>query len=233
MCVRILSLVKFRSPVALDFEAGGDWSIEFGKLDGIKFSAAVFGECWLSVESVPAPIRVTAGDCLLLPHGKPFRVCSDLALTPVDAFTVLPIREYGSTTIYNGGGDFLSVGGHFTIAGDHADILLGVLPPVLHFRKEMDRAVLRWTLERMQQELREPQPGGFLVAQQLAYVLLVQSLRLHLVDGAHGGVGWLFALADQRMRAALCDARRSRASVDVAVVVEVRGYVANHIRRDV
>ena len=52
-------------------------------------------------------------------------------------------------------------------------------------------------------ELREPQPGGFLIAQQLAQMLLVQALRLHMKDGAAEGVGWLFALADRQVSAAL------------------------------
>src|SRR5271155_4629218 len=59
------------------------------------------------------------------------------------------------------------------------------------------------SLERMSQELREPQPGGFLVAQQLAYMMLVQALRLHLAEGSSGGVGWFFALADKQMGAAI------------------------------
>lgn len=48
-----------------------------------------------------------------------------------------------------------------------------MLPPIVHIRKESDKAALRWSLERMMQELREPQPGGFLVAQHLAYMMLV------------------------------------------------------------
>ncbi len=61
--------------------------------------------------------------------------------------------------------------------------LLGVLPPIAHIRSESDRAALRWSLGRMRQELREPQPGGFLVAQHLAHMMLVQALRLHLPKG--------------------------------------------------
>ncbi len=78
-----------------------------------------------------------------------------------------------------------------------------MLPPIVHIRKEPDKAALRWCLERMRQELREPQPGGFLVAQQLASMMLVQVLRLHMAEGLRGGVGWLFALADKRMAAAI------------------------------
>jgi hypothetical protein len=63
-----------------------------------------------------------------------------------------------------------------------------VLPPIVHIRKESDKAAMRWSLERMRQELRERQPGSFLVAQQLAYMILVQALRLHLAEGLRGGV---------------------------------------------
>ncbi len=100
------------------------------------------------------------------------------------------------------GGSFI-VGGHFILAGNHADILLGLLPPIVHIRKESDKAAMRWSLERMREELREPQPGSSLVAQQLAYMMLVQALRLHLAEGPRGGVGWLFALADKQMSAAI------------------------------
>ena len=128
--------------------------------------AVVSGQCWLSVEGVPDPVRLTAGDCFLLPRGRPFRLASDLTLTPVDAMhgSLRPPRNGGIVT-FNGGGDCFIVGGHFALAGNHAGILLGVLPPIVHIRKESDKAALRWSLERMMQELREPQPGGFLVAQ--------------------------------------------------------------------
>jgi AraC-like DNA-binding protein len=51
--------------------------------------------------------------------------------------------------------------------------------------------------------LLNPQPGASLVAQDLAHMMLVQALRLHLAEGSRGGVGWLFALADKQMSAAI------------------------------
>jgi len=47
------------------------------------------------------------------------------------------------------------------------------------------------------------QPGGFLVAQHLAYMMLVQALRPHLAEGLGDGAGWLFALADKKMSVAI------------------------------
>jgi len=162
----VLSLVKIRHYSSGGLETGGDWRIEFGRYESVRFYAVVSGECWLSVEGVPE--------------------VSD-----------------GEITTYNGGGDFIAICGHFTMDGNHADILLSLLPPLFHIREESDKAVLRGTLERMRQEMFDPQPGSFLVGQQLATMVLVQALRLYLADIANGGVGWLFALADKRMGAAI------------------------------
>jgi AraC-like DNA-binding protein len=78
-----------------------------------------------------------------------------------------------------------------------------MLPPIVHIGKKAEQAALRWSVERMMQELREGQPGGFLVAQHLSHMMLIQALRLHMAEGLTGGVGWLFALADKRMGAAI------------------------------
>ncbi len=200
----VLSLLKPRSYLCGGFDVGGGFSLRFPEHAGIKCYAVVSGQCWLSVEGVADPVSLTAGDCFVLPRGWPFRLATDLALAPVDFRTILsPARRNGSVVSLNGGGDCFMVGGHFILSGDHAGILLGVLPPIVHIRKELDKAAMRWSMERMLQELREPQPGGALVAQHLAYMILVQALRLHLAEGVTGGVGWLFALADKQMSAAI------------------------------
>ncbi len=199
----VLSLLKPRSYSSGGFDVGGELSIQFPRHEGIKCYAVVSGECWLSVEGVADAVRLKTGDCFLLPSGRPFRLATDLTLTPIDALTIFARARSGSVHSFNGGGDCFIAGGHFAFTGDHASILLGVLPPIVHIRKESDRAAMRWSLDRMMQELREPQPGGFLVAQQLAYMMLVQALRLHLAEGLRGGVGWLFALADKQMSAAI------------------------------
>jgi AraC-like DNA-binding protein len=198
----VLSLLKLHSYRCGGLDLGGTLCLQFPKHAGIKCYAIVSGQGWLSVDGVPEPVELKAGDCFLLPRGRPFRLASDLNLPPVDALA-LGAAKNGSIGSLNGGGDFFIVGGHFALTGNHAGILLEVLPPIVHLRKESDKAALRWSLERMMQELRDPQPGGFLVAQQLAYVMLVQALRRHLAEGMSGGVGWFFALADKQMSAAI------------------------------
>lgn len=199
----VLSLLKPRSLMSAGFDAAGDWSIQFHDQQGsIKCGAVVNGECWLAVEGVADPVHLETGDCFLLPLGRPFRLASDMAVMPREARDIFPVARKGGIVTWNGGGEFLLVSSRFVLAGDHAGILLRMLPPIVHLRRESDQAALRWSVQRMMQELRDGQPGAFLVIQHLAHMVLVQALRLHL-EAAGGGVGWLFALSDKQISAAI------------------------------
>jgi AraC-like DNA-binding protein len=200
----VLALLKPRSYLSAGFEAGGDWSIQFpDQQEGIKCGAVVSGECWLSVEDVAEPVHLETGDCFLLPSGRPFRLASDMALPSVPAGPVFSAPRKGGVVCFNGGGDFFLISSRFALDGNHAGILLRMLSPIVHIRDERGQVALRRSVEQMMQELRHQQPGGFLIVQYLAHMILVQALRLHLAEGSRTGVGWLFALADTKMSAAM------------------------------
>jgi AraC-like DNA-binding protein len=199
----VLSLLKPRNYLSAGLDAGGDWSIQFpDQQAAIKCGAVVSGRCWLSVEGEADAVQLDTGDCFLLPRGRPFRLASDLAVTPVEASAVFSPARTGGITTHKGGGDFLLVSSRFGLSGDRAGILLRMLPPIVHIRAESDHSALRWPVERMMQELRAPRPGGFLIVEHLAHMILIEALRLHMT-GLHGGIGWLFALADRQMGAAI------------------------------
>ena len=201
----VISFLELRNYRVGGFEAGGDWSIRFDPYDGIKCYAVTSGACWLTVEGAGEPVLFKQGDCLLLPHGSPFRVASDPALPPEDwKRHFLGARE-GALVKLNDSSGVTVLGGHFQLAGPQAEMLLGMLPPIVHLQSETDRETLRWAFDRMRQELVDPKPGGFLIVQHLAYMIFVQALRLHLDESK--GVGWLFALSDKQW------GRRSRRSI--------------------
>jgi AraC-like DNA-binding protein len=199
----VLQLLKPQSYVSGGFGVDGEMAIRFPRHRGIKCYAILSGQCWLSVEGVADPVRLTAGDCFLLPRGLPFSLATDISLKPVDFSIIRMARMAGGAAYTNENGQNYIAGSHFLLAGNHAEILLKSLPPIVHIHKESDKAAMRWSMERMKEELHDPQPGGSLIAQQLAYMMLIQALRLHLAEGARGAVGWLFALADKQMSAAI------------------------------
>lgn len=199
----VLSLLRPRSFMFRALEAGEPWSLQFPGADGIRCYALLSGRCWLLVDDISTPVRLEAGDCVLLTKNRPFRMTSDPALPSVDALSLFSEAHAGGVAVCNGGGDLAGIGGYFKFTDHHAGLLLELLPPVVHVRSEPDKAALRASMELMMQELRDPKPGGFLVAQHLAHLMLVQALRVHLTAASNTGVGWLFALADKQMAAAI------------------------------
>ena len=199
----ILSLLRPNSYGFRGLDAGGDWALDFAADDGIKCYAITAGGCWLAIEGTAEPLRLDTGDFALLPGGQPYRLYSTPDATPIDAFRFFPAIPPGEIAVLNGGGGCTGVGGYFDFAGMHADMLLGMLPPVVIIRAAEGRADLRWSIERLMRELREPRPGGALLAEHLTQALLIEALRLHLMERPGESSGWLFAMADRQMLAVM------------------------------
>lgn len=199
----LLSLLKPHAHVSSGFDAGGDWAVQFGdqhKL--IKCYAIVSGGGWLTVDGVSDPVRLDAGDCFVLPTGRPFRLGNSVDGPAVAASEIFPPHSRGGVVTLNGGGGFYLVGSRFGVSGNYADMLMGLLPPVIHIREQPAQA-LRWSVGQMIEELREGQPGNALVMQHLAHLMLVQALRVHMNSTDGDRTGWFFALADKQLGAAL------------------------------
>lgn len=159
----LLSLLKPRSYSSGGVGIAAHTSIQWPLHEGIKCYAVVSGECWLSVEGLAEPVLLTAGDCYVLPPGPPFRLATDLSAPPVDFAVLRAARKLDDPN--TAAPSCYLVGGHFLLQGNHAGMLLASLPPIVHIRKESDKAAMRWSLERMAEEVRNPQPGGSLIAQ--------------------------------------------------------------------
>ncbi|WP_417308025.1 AraC family transcriptional regulator [Devosia sp.] len=197
----VVSFLRLRSYLVGGFEAGGNWSIGFDAYEAIKCYAVTAGACWIAVEGTGEPVFLQQGDCFMLPRGQPFRIASDLSLPPEDWRRYFLDATEGAVVKLNQGSGVTVLGGHFALAGPQAEMLLRLLPPIIHVRSETDSETLRWAFARMREELTGLKPGGVLIAQQLASMIFIQALRLYLKDNT--GTGWLFALSDQRVAAAI------------------------------
>jgi AraC-like DNA-binding protein len=198
----IISLLRPHNCVAAGFDAAGDWSIQFGPHDGMKCNAVLQGTCWIAVGD-EEPVQLNAGDCVILPWGRPFLLSAKPARSGQDAQLLYAPVRHGGTAVYSGGGDFYMTGARFLLSGPPARSLLRSLPSLITVRSGSEQDAIRWTLDRLAAELRNPQPGGPLSITHLAHLLLVQVMRVHLADAVPGGTGWIAALSDRQIAPAV------------------------------
>lgn len=202
----VISFLQLKSYRVGGFQAGGRWSVGFEAYEAIKCYAVTEGTCWISVAGAGEPRQLQEGDCVLLPHGRPFRIASDLALPADDWRRHFLDAGEGAVVRLNEATGVTLLGSHFQLADWQAELLLEVLPPLVHLDETTHSERLRWAFERLRLELTALEPGGILIAQQLACMIFVQVLRLYL-DG-NEGLGWLFALPDKHIGAALAAVHR-------------------------
>lgn len=193
----ILEILRPESYLTAGLDIGGEWAIRFGNRPGtIKCHVVTAGACWLKVVGMDAAVRLTEGDCLILPSGRPFVLASDLGIDPVEAHVVLANARPGDVIVHEGGGSFAFIGTRFEVDTRKSGTLLGTLPPLIHLHEAEDRAAMRWCITQMMTEMQNGRPGGTLAARHLAHLMLLQAFRLHLSRQAGDRVGILYALAD-------------------------------------
>ncbi len=195
---QIVSLLKPERVSAIGLDAAGAWSLAFGHYQGIKFNAVVAGDCWLSMDGLEAPLRISAGDCFLVTQGTPFLLATDLKADLVPAEDVIKIVQGAGAAVLNGGGAFFLFGSRFILDDEPARFLLSSLPPLVHIPAADREGNLAWALERLQAELRDTRPGGHLAVHHLAHLMLVEVLRRSAPGGPQSR-GWLQALSDRKI----------------------------------
>lgn len=198
----MLTLLDARCLMSGGFFAGQNWSLQFPKPSAIKCGAIVKGSCWLQIHRQAEPVRLEAGDVVLFDGRHPFRLASDLALPPADAVTLFRNRVDRIARVGEGE-DFFYLGGHVAVDADASDLLLDMLPAMIHVRAGSIEAVaLRWILDQLYREMVADQPGSVVASRQLAQLMFVQVLRTH-IEAAELPVGWLKAIGDRQIAPAL------------------------------
>ncbi|MBS1028955.1 AraC family transcriptional regulator [Gluconobacter albidus] len=199
-------VLRFLEPDSYGFRglsAQGDWCLEFPEGPGLKCQAIQTGVCWIEVDGLDAPVQLEAGDLVLLSGQHAFRTYTNRTVSPLSAYDVLLSVAVGHTAVLNGGGHVTGMGGFFKFKAPYAERMLSELPPLIHIRPNASGSTMKWAVEQLMSELRQPEIGSALLAAHLAQMLLIQGLRLHITSSTQG-TGWLYALRDPRLHAALC-----------------------------
>ena len=126
-----------------------------------------------------------------------------IQLSHGDFFLLAPGRKYALST-GAGGASAAIIAGLFRFDEMYGRPLTDFLPPLILIRGgQPHMPPLQKTLELLASEVDTSTPGSELAVRRLADLLLVQALRAYIADTENEPVGWLHALADSHIGAAL------------------------------
>ncbi len=190
----IISLLRPQTVLSKIVSGAGKWSIRKPRWEDPAFCLLLDGSCFLQPEGVAA-LELAEGDFVLLPEMPSFTLASDLdisaTLVPFD-----PSREtrYGTKS---GPATMRMLGGYFRFDRANAQLLVRLLPPVVHIRREEAGATrVRRIVELIGEETDAHRPGRDLILERLVEVLLVEALRFRSASAAREEQGLLAGLSD-------------------------------------
>lgn len=214
----VFSAMRVDNALYARIEAGAPWGLSFRRGETARFGLVVRGGGWLTLDdpAVPArePVALSAGDCFVIPHGLAYTIQDDLHSPTVNCVDVVRDNVGGIVPLGGGGAATTIVCGWFIFDPYGSRPLLDLLPPLLHIRMDQDRTqLLQATLQLLAMETAQRALGSGVIVSRLADVIFVQTVRAHIqtLDG-ETETGWLAALSDRRIGAALRVLHKSVAS---------------------
>jgi AraC-like DNA-binding protein len=196
----IFSLLALESARCTRLEAGGRWALSFPQRQRLKFVAVLEGAAWIALPDGQRQ-RLAAGDTFLLTN-TPFVVASALDVQPQDGLALFGVAE--PNVVRLGGVETIMLGGEFVFDDDNARLMIDALPTFMNIpATQPAAAVLRDTLKILDHEVGNTRMGSSIMAKRLADILLIQALRAFVAEYGCGATGWIGALSDTRIGAAL------------------------------
>ena len=173
--------------------------------DLAHFAMLSRGNCWLNVEGIAEPFPLTGGDCFLVAKGTSIVLRDSPRTRPKWSFREIGASANGNVALGEGGGAPTTI-----ICGslsfDRASLkpITQLLPRFILMKADEARTLaLHNTVQALASEMAEQAPGSGVVATRLAEVLFIQILRAHIASEPEHNKGWLRAVFDPQMGAAL------------------------------
>lgn len=200
----IFSSMRVQQAVYAHLEARAPWGISFREGAGARFGLVVRGGCRLRMLGSDESHALATGDCFLIAHGARYQLLDDLRTPTVDCFSLIRGRIGSPIHVGSDGAGTTVISGWFQFDVQGAQPLLALLPPLIHIRMQHERTkMLEAALQLLAMETEAGALGSGLVVSRLADILFLQAVRTHVATLGEHDTGWLAALADARMSAAL------------------------------
>jgi AraC-like DNA-binding protein len=198
-----IGLLRPRTVVGPSLRATGEWALRFAPFAHVRIGGLVRGTCWLILEG-HAPVLLREGDSFMLGNPPPYMLASTVDARPQPAESAWESAEDGLVRIGPESEDdlYLCVG-HIAFDETNAGLLTDLLPPLVVVRAADPHGKrLGQLVDLLATEVGSAGPGGPLVQNHLAQILLVHMLRAH-ADQTDRPTGWLGALNEDGVGAAV------------------------------
>ncbi len=173
--------------------------------DLAHFAMLSRGNCWLSVEGIPESIPLTGGDCFLLDRDTSIVMRDSPRTHPGSTFREVAAKAKSNVALYGGGGAPTTIVCG-SLSFDRASLkpITQLLPSFILIKADQAHTLaLHITMQALESEMAGHAPGSEVVATRLAEVLFIQILRAHIASEPERNQGWLRAIFDPQVGAAL------------------------------
>ena len=197
----VISLLRPQTVLSKIVSGAGDWSIRKPRYEDPAFCLLLAGSCFLTPEGIDT-LELREGDFVLLPATPSFTLASDRSIRPTPVgFDPSHVSHYG---VAFGPPTMRMLGGYFRFHRENSKLLVKLLPPVVHIRREEPGSTrLQRIVELIAEEADAQRSGRDLILERLVEVLLVEALRLRSAAAPREEQGLLAGLADPRLARAL------------------------------
>jgi AraC-like DNA-binding protein len=197
----VIALLRPQTVLSKVISGAGRWSVQYAAHVDPAFCVVLDGSCFLAVDGA-AVIELAQGDFVLLPATPGFTLASDLQIRPTRRTPgAAGDLRHGTKT---GLPTMRMLGGNFQFDRGNAQLLLKLMPSIVHIRRDEPGAErLRQTAALIAEETRTQRPGRDSILERLVEVLLIEALRFRPVSAARQEHGLLAGLADPALARAL------------------------------
>lgn len=196
----VIALLRPRTVFTKGITGAGRWGVRYTDFGQPSFCTVIEGQCRLAVDG-EAIVTLRAGDFVLLPATPGFTMTGFEPVTPVRIDPKVGPAPAGEVRHGRRGGraDVRLLGGYFLFDSPDAELLVSLLPRLIHVRGEERLATL---VELLRDESGgTARPGRDLVLSRLVELLLIESLRA--TQGGDAPPGLLRGLGDARLATAI------------------------------
>jgi AraC-like DNA-binding protein len=203
----MLRSIRVRSSVFARPELHAPWGLRIDD-EQAAFHIVTRGRCLLERDGA-APVELSEGDFIVLPRGGPYVMRDASTTRPIRLDRSLKGRNRDSAGVFrmgSGGEPTVLVCGNLQFEDVSTDLLLAVLPPIIHMKKKGSHfaAWLGATIEHIRGELAAGNASAEIVVARIADILFIQAVGTYLEANADtADSGWLAALRDRQIGPAI------------------------------